>query len=94
VIAIAFSAFSSLQPKLARKRVAYNSARLEIPEGTTAEQLVARLGLGPRDVEAVFVNGRVVPPGSVLRDGDRVALVPPGTPGPYRALLGMVKPTS
>ena len=50
---------------------------------------MAMLGLERRDVEAVFVNGKVVPASSVLRDGDRVAFVPPGLPGPHRYLLGL-----
>jgi molybdopterin converting factor small subunit len=41
-----------------------------------------------KDVEVVFVNGRVQPIDTVLRDQDRVAFVPHGTPGPYRVLLG------
>jgi sulfur carrier protein ThiS len=54
------------------------------------EDLLAQMDLSPGDVEAVFVNGLVRPVDTVLTDGDRVALVPPGSPGPYRLLLGMV----
>ena len=43
------------------------------------------------EVEAAFVNGVVVPFEQVLEDKDRVALVPPGTPGPYRVMLAMVQ---
>lgn len=44
--------------------------------------------LTKEDVEVVFVNGRVQPLSTVLKDQDRVAFVPHGTPGPYRVLLG------
>lgn len=45
----------------------------------------------PRElVEALIVNHTTVPvEGTVLRSGDRVALVPPGVPGPHRLLLGL-----
>jgi len=87
---ILFNAFSFLQKKLkARNRPCVN-APLDIAEETTVEDLLAQMDLAPGDVEAVFVNGLVKPVETVLRDGDRVALVPPGSPGPYRVLLGMV----
>jgi hypothetical protein len=48
------------------------------------------LDIPRRDVEALIVNRRTVPvDGSILRPGDRVALVPPGVPGPHRVLLGL-----
>ncbi len=47
--------------------------------------------LKENDVEAVFLNGKVVPFDSKVKDGDRVALIPPGTPGSYRLILGMKK---
>jgi len=43
-------------------------------------------------IEAVFVNGKAASlEDGQVKPGDRVGFVPPGTPGPYRALLGMVK---
>ncbi|MGO0121903.1 MoaD/ThiS family protein [Desulfothermobacter acidiphilus] len=66
---------------------------LSVPERTTVAQLLERLDLPPREVEAVMVNGRVVPWGYKLREGDRVGLIPPGTPGPYRVLLGFFSPS-
>ena len=43
-------------------------------------------------IEAVFINGTAKPAGEGwIKPGDRVAFVPPGTPGPYRAILGLVK---
>lgn len=92
MITVTFSAFSFLQAKL-KRRGSDPTGSLEVPDSLPAAELAPRLGLERRDVEAVFVNGKVVPDDTVLNDGDRVALVPPGTPGPYRALLGMVRLT-
>lgn len=91
MIEITFNAFSFLRPKLARQNVAYSEARRMIPKGSTIRELIAQLGLAPGDVEAAFVNNTIVPLDTVLSHHDRVALVPPGTPGPYRVMLGMVK---
>ena len=89
---ITFSAFSFLRPKLESRNIGYSNVRLEIPEGISVKELVESVGLEQGDVEAAFVNGRVVPMDSVLHNDDRVGLVPPGTPGPYRVLLGIFKP--
>ena len=91
MITITFRALSFLQPKLAAKGIDYIDAPVELEERTTVEGLIAGLGLAEHEVEAVFVNHRVVPPGTALHDGDRVVLVPPGTPGPHRFLLGIAK---
>ena len=88
---ISFSALSFLRQELSGRDVGCSNARLDVPQGTTIAQLVDMLGLADSEVEAAFLNGRVVPMDSELADGDRVALVPPGTPGPHRALLGMTK---
>ena len=88
---IVFNAFSFLRPKLESKGIDYSNAKLEIPEGITVTDLIIELGLEQEDVEAAFVNGKVAPMDSILQNNDRVGLVPPGTPGPYRVILGMVK---
>ena len=88
---ITFNAFSFLQPKLRSKNINYSNAKMELPEGITLKELVIKLGLKLEDVEAAFVNNRVVSMDSILHNNDRVAFIPPGTPGPYRVLLGMVK---
>lgn len=52
--------------------------------------LLEVLAIPRRDVEALIVNRRTVPvDGTILQPGDRVALVPPGVPGPHRVLLGL-----
>jgi sulfur carrier protein ThiS len=88
---ILFNAFSFLQKKLEDRKLACVDAPLDIAKGASVEDLLAQMHLSPGDVEAVFVNGLVRSVDTVLTDGDRVALVPPGSPGPYRVLLGMVR---
>ncbi len=85
---ITFNAFSFLQKKLKEKQVEYSNVTMRIAPGTTAQDLVEQVQLRPEEVEVVFVNGRVRPLDTILQDNDRVALIPPGTPGPYRVLLG------
>jgi sulfur carrier protein ThiS len=87
--AVLFNAFSFLQKELKAQDRPFNNALVQIEEGATVSDLLATLGLDDHRIEAVFVNGTVQPFDTVLRDGDRVAVVPPGTPGPYRVLLGM-----
>ncbi|HSL61945.1 MAG TPA: MoaD/ThiS family protein [Desulfotignum sp.] len=91
---ITFNAFSFLQKKLKDKNLPYSNAALAISEGTTAQALIHQMQLAPKDVEVVFVNGRVQPLSTVLKDQDRVAFVPHGTPGPYRVLLGFKNKTN
>ncbi|WP_457553947.1 MoaD/ThiS family protein [Desulfobacula sp.] len=55
---------------------------------TRAKDLIRQVQLDPEDVEVVFINGKVASFDRIIQDNDRVALVPPGTPGPYRVLLG------
>ncbi len=94
MITITFNAFSFLRPKLENSGIDYSNASLEIPEGITVKEFIAELGLELEDVEAAFVNGKISPMDSVLQDGFRVGLVPPGTPGPHRALLGIAGDTT
>jgi molybdopterin converting factor small subunit len=85
---ITFNAFSFLQKKLKEKNLPYADFSLSISEGTTARDLIHQMQLTLKDVEVVFINGRVQPLDTMLKDRDRVAFVPHGTPGPYRVLLG------
>ena len=87
---ILFNAFSFLQKKLKEKKIPFSNASMTIGPETSAADLISQVRLGPEEVEAVFINGKVSPFETILRDNDRVALVPPGIPGPYRVLLGFV----
>jgi len=63
-----------------------------IEKGLTGSELMGMLNIPEKQVEIIFINGRVFLPADVsLVPGDRVALVPPGTPGPYRVMLGFKK---
>lgn len=85
---ITFNAFSFLQKKLREKNIPYSNVRMEIEPGSTAADLIQKVQLSREEVEAAFINGKVSPLNTVIQDDDRVALIPPGTPGPYRVLLG------
>ncbi len=75
---------------LFRERDWPNPREIDVDGEMTGEQLLAMLDIPPEKVEIVFVNGRAFsPPRAILTGGDRVALAPPGVPGPYRVLLGV-----
>jgi hypothetical protein len=61
------------------------------PDGVSAYALAKDLGIPPEKVEAVFCNGRVQNIYDPVHRGDRLALAPYGTPGPYRVFLGMAR---
>jgi len=75
-----------------RRRGWPNPLRLPWPAPASASELLRLLEIPVEQVEAVFVNGLVRRVDDVIVPGDRVALVPPGTPGPYRLLLGLTMP--
>lgn len=64
--------------------------KIEWPKPAPARLLIEKLRLNPEEIEAIFLNGAARHLEDVIYPGDRVALVPPGTPGPYRVLLGFV----
>jgi hypothetical protein len=75
-----------------RERNWSNPKEVDVQGEITGEALLARLGLAENTVEVIFVNGKAfTPPLAVVTGGDRVALAPPGVPGPYRVLLGFKK---
>jgi hypothetical protein len=60
--------------------------------GLTGPELLATLDIPAERVEVIFINGKVFHlADAFISPGDRVALAPPGTPGPYRVLLGFKK---
>jgi sulfur carrier protein ThiS len=66
-----------------------NPKEVDVQGEMTGEELLALLGIPQEMVEVIFVNGKAFnPPLAVVAGGDRVALAPPGVPGPYRVLLG------
>lgn len=58
----------------------------------TGSELLSMVDISQEKVEVIFINGKAFRPAeAIINEGDRVALVPPGTPGPYRLLLGFVQ---
>jgi sulfur carrier protein ThiS len=48
----------------------------ELPEGSTVSDLIERLGLPREEIKVIFVNNTIVAAGTLLRNGDNVALAP------------------
>ena len=86
---VVVNAFSFLQKKLAARGEECSNIRFALKPGMRVADIIAALGLERDDVEGVFINGTIHPLETLLAPGDRVGLVPPGTPGPYRYLLGI-----
>ncbi len=64
--------------------------RVAIATPIDGPALLRLLDIPGDKVECLFVNHRAVGVGqAVVRPGDRVALVPPGVPGPHRFSLGI-----
>lgn len=63
---------------------------LELKEPISGADLAQQLEIPRDEIEIIIVNGVVRALSYSIQPGDRVAFVPPGTPGPYRVLLGFV----
>ena len=74
---------------LFRERQWGNPHDFALDRETSGVELLAALDIPPSGVEVIFVNRKAIAVDcAVIRPGDRVALVPPGVPGPHRFLLG------
>lgn len=62
--------FATLSPHTPKRN------RLDLPDGTTAEEAMHILNIRPEDLKLIFVNGVHAEPDRILNDGDRVAFVP------------------
>ncbi len=77
---------------LFRERNWQNPMEVEIQGEMTGAQLLEMLDIPLEKVEVVFVNGKAFNPSmAIISNGDRVALLSQGAPGPYRVLLGFKK---
>lgn len=75
-----------------QQRALPSVVELEVPEeGVSARQLAVDLDLPVDEIEGVFCNHVVHSLEHRIRPGDRVAFVPPGTPGPHRFMLGLYR---
>jgi hypothetical protein len=66
-----------------------NPTSFPLDQEVTGAQLMAQLDIPMEHVEVIFINRlAIAADDAVIHPGDRVALVPPGVPGPHRYLLG------
>ena len=71
------------------KERGWEQPKIIVSQGSpTAEELRKQLDIPAEDVEVVFVNHLVCPLATPLKEGDRVAFVPPGYPSIHRFNLG------
>ena len=89
MIEITFSAFSFLKQKCKEKGLNCSNAKIEIPENMSVRNLIEYLHLDNSDVEAVFINHKILSKDTVLNNADKVAIVPPGgIPNHIAAYIG------
>jgi len=50
--------------------------KMELPEGTTFDELRKQLGLPAEEIKIIMRNGIQAEMGDVIADGDRIAYVP------------------
>jgi len=75
--------------ELFRQRDWQNPHSFPLDEVITGPALLERLDIPGEEVEVMFVNRKAFAADcALIHPGDRVALVPPGVPGPHRFLLG------
>ncbi|MBS1161165.1 MAG: hypothetical protein H6R15_3584 [Proteobacteria bacterium] len=75
--------------ELFRARQWANPRQFALAEAMSGPALLGALGIAVERVEVMFVNRKAVATAQAhICPGDRVALVPPGVPGPHRFLLG------
>jgi sulfur carrier protein ThiS len=85
---IELHAFMGLADVL-RERQWTNPTAFPLDRETTGAELMAKLDIPMERVEVIFINRKAISADdAVIQPGDRVALVPPGVPGPHRFLLG------
>ncbi len=63
---------------------------IDLDEKILAGDLAKKLNIPLEKIEIVFINGIAQGLNCKVSPGDRVAFVPPGTPGPYRVILGFM----
>jgi molybdopterin converting factor small subunit len=64
---------------------------VSLEDTTTTRELAKKLDIPVDNIEVTFVNGLAQGLDYPVKPGDRIAFVPPGTPGPYRVFLGFMQ---
>lgn len=86
--AIELHAFMGLADVFRERRWS-NPHSFSIAHDMSGPELLEVLDIEPQRVEVMFVNRKAYAADNAkVCPGDRVALVPPGVPGPHRFLLG------
>ena len=67
--------FATLRPYLPELGIG-EAKVVEVPEGTTFDQLREMLGLPADEVKVIMRNGLHVEPDDLVQDGDRIAFIP------------------
>jgi hypothetical protein len=83
--------FGFLRRHMDKQGLPYNVQKAIVRRGESAYDIARGLQIPPKEVEAVFLNGKVINIYDHVFPGDRVAFFPYGTPGPYRVFLGMAR---
>ena len=74
---------------LFRERQWTNPHAFPLDAEASGADLLTKLDIPLDGVEVIFINRKAIATDcAVIHPGDRVALVPPGVPGPHRFLLG------
>lgn len=74
---------------LFRERQWTNPREFPLDAEASGDELLTKLDIPREGVEVMFINRKAVAADcALIHPGDRVALVPPGVPGPHRFLLG------
>lgn len=89
MITIRFNAFSFLKNKCKEKGIKCPDKNMTIDKDINLHQFIKSLGFEENEIEGIFVNHKIVSFDTILKDGDRVALVPPGgIPNHVKAYVG------
>jgi sulfur carrier protein ThiS len=78
---VTFKLFAMLQDYLPLEARMNNALALDLPEGTTIQQIIERFSLPQKSCHLVLIDGNFVPPaeraGRALEDGETLAIWPP-----------------
>ena len=78
---VTFKLFANLQDYLPSEAKRTNALQLDVADGTTVQDLIARFSLPEKSCHLVLVDGTFVPAGAraarALRDGETLAIWPP-----------------
>lgn len=78
---VTFKLFASLQDYLPVEAKARNIVELDLPDGTTVQQVIERFGLPQKSCHLVLIDGHFVPPAEratrSLGNGETLAIWPP-----------------